>query len=145
MHPVRFRKSADGAFALPAPNPISVLAAGDSEDAIVKDCRRCKKSFTESSAYWTVNLKMETMPWHCVPCRALSREEKKSLKAANETAAIPAIVPLIEIAGADSEDALADADANHWNEILNWDDECNVNLMIAFGVQGEITERYREN
>jgi len=74
---------------------------------------------------------MESMPWHCVPCRALNREEKKALKASNETAAIPASVPLIEIQGADSEDALAEADANHWNEILTWDDECDVNLMIA--------------
>ena len=71
LHPAKFKKSADGSVALPAPAPI-----------------------------------------------------------------IPAVVPLIEIAGADSEDALADADANQWNEILNWDDDCIVSLMIASGVQG---------
>ena len=48
------------------------------------------------------------------------------------TAAIPAFVPLIEIPGADSGDASADADANHWDEILHWDDDqCDVNLMIC--------------
>ena len=132
----KFKKSADGAFALPAPNPISALDAGDSEDANVRECRRCKKSFTESSAYCIVTLKMDTMPWHCGLCRALNKEEKKGLKAANETAAIQAVIPLIEIAGADSEDTLADANANHWNGILNWEDECNVRLMIVSSVQG---------
>ena len=132
LHPSKFKK-ADGSplRALPAPAPVAVLPAGDSEDAIVRDSRRCKKAFTESFVYCTVTLKMESMPWHCDICRALNREEKKALKASNETTAIPASVPLIEIQGADSEDALAEADANHWNEILTWDDECDVNLMIA--------------
>jgi hypothetical protein len=53
---------------------------------------------------------MESMPWHCDICRALNRDEKKALKASNVIAAIPASVPLIEIPGADSEDASADAD-----------------------------------
>ena len=133
LHPLRFKKSTDGSAALPAPKAngiCAVLAAAAAEsDDIVRDCRRCKKSFTESFEYWTVTLKMESMPWHCDVCRALNREEKKALKAANETAAIPAAVPLIEIIGADSE--AADADADHWNEILDWDDDCDVNLMIA--------------
>jgi hypothetical protein len=43
---------------------------------------------------------------------------------------------LVDIDGADSE--AADVDANHWNEILHWDDEdeCNVSLTIASGVVG---------
>ena len=96
-----------GSVALPAPNGIcAVLAAAAAEsDDIVRDCRRCKKAFTESFEYWTVTLKMESMPWHCDDCRALNREEKKALKAANATAAIPAAVPLIDIVGADSEAA----------------------------------------
>ena len=103
----------------PAPKAIcTVLAAAAAEsDDIVRDCRRCKKAFTESFTYWTVTLKMESMPWHCDICRSLNREEKKGLKAAIETAAIPASVPLVDIDGADSE--AADADANHWNEILH--------------------------
>jgi hypothetical protein len=106
-----------------------LAAAAAESDDIVRDCRRCKRAFTESFEYWTVTLKMESMPWHCDVCRAPDREEKKALKAANETATIPAAVPLADIDGADSK--AADADANHWNEILNWDDECDVSLMIA--------------
>ena len=133
LHPDKFKKAGGTPVpALPAPAAPAVLPAGDSEDAIVRDCRRCKKAFTESFVYWTTTLKMESMPWHCDICRALNRDEKKALKASNVTAAIPASVPLIEIPGADSGDASTDADANHWDEILHWDDDqCDVNLMIC--------------
>ena len=103
----------------------------------MRNCRRCKNPFTKSFVYWSVALEIESMPWHCDICRALNRGEKKALKAANEIVAIPASVPRIEIPGANSEDSLAATDANHWNKILNWNDECDVNLMIASSlVQG---------
>ena len=125
LHSLKFKKSADGSVALPAPKGICAVLAAD----IARDCRRCKKAFNESFEYWTVTLTMESMHWHCDVCRALNREEKKALKAANEIVDIPAVVPLVDIDGADSE--AADADANHWNEVLNWDDECDVSLVIA--------------
>ena len=71
MHPSKFKKSAAGSalVPLPAPAPVAVLPAGDFNlDAVVRDCRGCNgqpnnKPFTESEQYWTVTLKMESMPW----------------------------------------------------------------------------------
>ena len=85
-HPAEF-KVAGG---LPAPMPKSVIAlpagvvVGD--DAVVRECRLCKKNFTESQNEWFVEKKLEAMPWHCEACRKI-RHEQRRVKAA-EVAAI---------------------------------------------------------
>ena len=92
-HPAEF-KSAGG---LPAPVPkVDVaLAAGVvvGDDLVERECRMCKKQFSESQNEWFVEKKLEAMPWHCDACRQLRHKQRKEA-AAKSSAASPAAIVL---------------------------------------------------
>ena len=93
-HPAEFKASGG----LPAPLPkVAVLPAGVvvGDDAVVRECRLCKKDFTESQNEWFVEKKLEAMPWHCEPCRKIRHEQRKA-KAA-EVAAIVVSQPPVNV------------------------------------------------
>ena len=93
-HPGEF-KSAGG---LPAPMPKidDALPAGVvvGDDAVERECRMCKKRFTESQNEWFVEKKLEAMPGHCDACSQLRHKQREEKAAAETSVASPAAIVL---------------------------------------------------
>ena len=86
-HPAEFKVS--GGLPAPMPKPVIALPAGVvvGDDAVVRECRMCKKQFSESQSEWFVEKKLEAMPWHCEACRKIRHEQRRV-----KTAEVAAIV-----------------------------------------------------
>ena len=141
LHPARFRRDPK-APVIPAPlsTAPAVLPAGapppvviEEKNKEVRDCRRCSKSFTECSEYWLKTLKMAAMPWHCVDCRLLNREEKKAQKAVEAAALVAGAAVASEHVPASEKDG--GSDFGPWDEVLTWDaevaDRYSISLVIG--------------
>ena len=50
--------------------------ARDNDDLVERECRMCKKQFSESQNEWVVE-KKNAMPWHCYACRLVNAERSK--------------------------------------------------------------------
>ena len=56
------------------PRPVIALPASVvvGDDAVDRECRLCKKQFSESQNEWFVEKKLEAMPCHCTWIRSLA-------------------------------------------------------------------------
>ena len=90
-HPAEFKIA--GGLPAPVPKANVALPAGVvvGNDAVERECRMCKKQFSESQNEWFVEKKLEAMPWHCDSCRQVRYKQRKE-KAAAEAAASPAAI-----------------------------------------------------
>ena len=140
-HPAEFKTSGG----LPAPLPkIAVLPAGVvvGDDAVVRECRMCKKNFTESQNEWFVEKKLEAMPWHCEVCRKIRYDQRKA-KAAEVAAIVVSQPPVdaspsvvVPAAAADASGAGPEDEGGFsndaWDEVIRFGDaEEDFAFMIA--------------
>ena len=139
-HPAEFKVS--GGLPAPMPKPVIALPVGVvvGDGAVVRECRMCKKQFSESQNEWFVEKKLEAMPWHCEACRKI-RHEQRRVKSAEVAAIVVSHSPedvntaaeALPAAVAASSGVEADGFSNDaWDEVIKFgDSEEDFAFMIA--------------